>query len=191
MNTSGIAKHYDTLTPSERLALIVDATARGDETERQRLVHSSPSTLRRVPDYQDLAEGLKDLARDHVCELMELVTLFWKAFVVEDIKADRDKGELTAAERALRSRCLLAYCFTVRFDAFQRVCEELHIDAELMLSHLPGFGTIAGSELVMRAMAFSADEAAAFVKSLDGSTVVTVEAVAARMRGFLESRSAL
>ena len=38
MNTNGLARLYDRLTPRERLPLIMAASARGDEMERERLV---------------------------------------------------------------------------------------------------------------------------------------------------------
>ena len=36
MNTNGLAKLYGQLTPKERLPLILAASARGDEAERNR-----------------------------------------------------------------------------------------------------------------------------------------------------------
>lgn len=42
MNTTKLAKHYESLTPEERLPLIIAACCRGDETERARLANSAP-----------------------------------------------------------------------------------------------------------------------------------------------------
>jgi hypothetical protein len=57
VNTNGLAKLYDRLTPHERLPLIVAAAAWGDDQERQRLMGSAPKKLYEVPDYQGLADG--------------------------------------------------------------------------------------------------------------------------------------
>lgn len=42
MNTNTLVRHYDRLTPWERVALVMAAVARGDETERQRLADTAP-----------------------------------------------------------------------------------------------------------------------------------------------------
>ena len=42
MNTNGLARHYGSLTPEERLPLVLAATWRGDGPERARLLASAP-----------------------------------------------------------------------------------------------------------------------------------------------------
>src|SRR6516165_10141249 len=79
MKTDCLARLYDRLTPRERLALIVAATARGDEADRARLVASGPTSLFRVPDYYGLAEGLRSLAVLHVARMLDLAARYWHA----------------------------------------------------------------------------------------------------------------
>jgi hypothetical protein len=37
MNTNGIARHYDRLTPEERVCLILAAAGRGDDADGERI----------------------------------------------------------------------------------------------------------------------------------------------------------
>jgi hypothetical protein len=86
MNTNCLAKLYDRLTPHERLPLIVAASARDDETERQGLAHSAPCDRFRLPDYHGLAEGLLLLSLFHVTQLLDLAVMYWRTTaLLEDI----------------------------------------------------------------------------------------------------------
>jgi hypothetical protein len=62
MTTKKLSRYYQTLTPWERLPLIVAASERGDAVEREQLVRSSLRHGFRVPDYWGLAEELDELA---------------------------------------------------------------------------------------------------------------------------------
>ncbi|MDP2828114.1 MAG: hypothetical protein Q8O37_05865 [Sulfuricellaceae bacterium] len=45
-----VSRHYDKLTPQERLALTVEAMARGDTEESDRLLESCPKQIYRIND---------------------------------------------------------------------------------------------------------------------------------------------
>jgi hypothetical protein len=51
MNTQGLTKMYDQLTPRERLPLIVAASVRADTVERARLVDSAAMVTFAVPPF--------------------------------------------------------------------------------------------------------------------------------------------
>ena len=72
MTTKQQARYYQTLTPWERLTLIVAASVRGDGVEEDRLACSAPKQGFRVPDYWGLAEGLDDLAKQYVLKQLDL-----------------------------------------------------------------------------------------------------------------------
>src|SRR5690348_146268 len=78
MNTNGLANLYDRLTPKERLPLIMAASARGDEVERERLANSAPREGFRLPDYHGLGEGLLLASLFHLLELLDLAALYWQ-----------------------------------------------------------------------------------------------------------------
>src|SRR5262245_58408033 len=87
MNTNGLAKLYDRLSSRERLPLILAASERGDETERERLVRSAPREVFRVPDYFGLGEGLLMQAVFHMTEVLSLSTMYFHA---STLLADRE-----------------------------------------------------------------------------------------------------
>jgi hypothetical protein len=78
MNTNGLAKLYDRLTPKERLPLILAASARGDQTEQDRLAHSAPKKEWRMPDYYGLAEAMLFASLFHLLQLLDVAALFWQ-----------------------------------------------------------------------------------------------------------------
>ena len=79
--TDAIARLYDQLTPKERLALVLEAKARGDETEEQRLRSTCPRRVYSMPDaaftdredmcFARMALALADM-RGLMCELRGL-----------------------------------------------------------------------------------------------------------------------
>jgi hypothetical protein len=188
MNSNALAKLYDRLTPRERLPLIVAASGRGDEVERGRLVQTAPTVAYRLPDYHGLADALSDAALMHMLEVLHLVALFLHASASEERSvppADREQDE-----RWTRIVRLAAYLITARVDAWRRLCGELGIDPEVLLKDLPGYATVEGSEQAARALAFTAEEVAAFLRGGGGKEVrpVTAETYLAELREFLEGR---
>lgn len=51
MNTDCLARCYGTLTPGERVPLLLAASARADAVEQDRLARSAPKHGFRLPDY--------------------------------------------------------------------------------------------------------------------------------------------
>ena len=78
MNTKGLAKQYDKLAPKERLPLIVAASLRGDDLERERLMNSAPRHLYRLPDYHWLADDLQSLVLILNSKLLDLAVSYWR-----------------------------------------------------------------------------------------------------------------
>src|SRR6185312_11045580 len=76
------ARHYETLTPWERLPLIVAASARADVVERERLAHSAPMNGFRVPDYWGLADGVRDLAKLYLIQQLDVAAFYWECTAV-------------------------------------------------------------------------------------------------------------
>src|SRR5262249_47266915 len=70
MNTDRLARHYATLTPAERLPLIMAASARGDEAEYEHLARSAPRVYLQAPDTFYLAEALLLATSLHMMELL-------------------------------------------------------------------------------------------------------------------------
>src|ERR1700680_3357005 len=75
MNTNGLIKHYDLLTPWERLPLTVAALARGDDVEVELLGRSAPKLGLRVGNYWGLLDGLNGLATTYMLRQLDAATI--------------------------------------------------------------------------------------------------------------------
>jgi hypothetical protein len=71
MNANGIAKHYGSLMPEERFRLILAASGRGDEAERDRLAHAGPRITLTMPDHSAYGHAFEELALLVFLELLE------------------------------------------------------------------------------------------------------------------------
>jgi hypothetical protein len=189
MNTKGLAKHYDKLTPWERVPLIIAAGARGDEAEQERLARSAPMTLCRVSDFRGLSEGLHALAHGHMMALLDLAAWYWhiSAMLAECSLGFREEEAKQHEDRLWDTLRLLAYRFVVGMDAWDRLCGELGIDPWALVKDCPGVDTVQGLEEQARMFAFSAEAAAQYVQQRDShAQLSTVNAVVAAMREALQ-----
>jgi hypothetical protein len=185
VNTNGLAKHYGSLTPRERLPLIMAASARGDEQERLRLVTSAPKVAYRVPDYFGLAQALKELSDLHFMELLTLAANYFQALGLTD--SARGAG----AERALDTALLFGYLFKVQLAGWRQFCREYDLEPEICWSCLPGFGTVQRAERIAEEAAFTAEGVARHLQRSGGERagVPTAEDVAAGLRVCFHARA--
>ena len=58
---------------------------------------------------------------------------------------------------------ILAHRFVVRAEGWQLLCAELHLDPEVLPRQLPGYEAVKQMEEVARRVAFSAEEAQAYL----------------------------
>jgi hypothetical protein len=84
MNLSAVARHYDSLTPEERFALILAAGARGDEAEQDRLVQGGAYITLTMPIHAPVARAFNELAWFMYVELLEEVARYDEAFLRAD-----------------------------------------------------------------------------------------------------------
>jgi hypothetical protein len=164
MNTDQLARRYETLTPWERLPLIVAACARGDAVEADRLARSAPRNGFRVPDYWGLAEGLEDLAKLYLLKQLDLAACYWRFAAVPD-REPRGRPSRQDRQRDARRWQLLkmlAHRYVVRADGWRLLCTEMHVDPVVLMKELPGYDAVQQMEQVARLLAFSAEEALAF-----------------------------
>jgi hypothetical protein len=166
MNTDCPAKHYASLTPWERLPLILAASVRADAVERECLIRSAPHHAFRVPDYRGLAEGLNELGTLYLLDQLERIASYWRLEASWDSRAlSSDRREVRQWDkRAGQLKRLLAYRLVVGMESWRLLCAELHIDADVLLRGLPGYEAVQQMEPLARLMAFSAEEALAFLR---------------------------
>jgi hypothetical protein len=84
MNTKSLGKLYDRLTPGERFRLILAASARGDEAERNRLVNAGQRLTLSMPDHAPYAQAFEELAFLVFMELLEDAARYLEAFARAD-----------------------------------------------------------------------------------------------------------
>jgi hypothetical protein len=109
MNTSGLAKHYDRLTPEERFRLILSASGRGDRDEADRLARACGRISMSMQDYAPYAKALMEVAFVTYIDLLEECsrytdTITFNDEALEDKSAQKsDKSEPQNGADAQRS----------------------------------------------------------------------------------------
>lgn len=186
MNTHALTKQYERLTPRERLPLILAASGRGDEVERDRLTRSAPRVLWRVTDYFGRALAFREVADIHFMEMLDLAALYLHSLVTADA---RDEAQ---ANRLFDAALLLGYLVRTQADGWRRFCGEYQLDPDLCWSVLPGYRTVGRAEAVAQSAAFTEEGATRYL-AREGKTegqLVTIASIAAELRRCLESRAA-
>lgn len=192
MNTNGLAKLYEHLTPKERLPLIIAASARGDEVERDRLAHSAPREGFRLPDYHGLSEGMELVSLFHLLELLDAAALYWQTGgMLAEWEVLTEEGEDKPPKRLRATVGVFAYVFTTKLDGWRRFCSEFKVDPDLLMSELPGYDTVKRTEEAARIAACTPEEATAWMRQRGDETAeaLTVETVAASLWAFVNSRA--
>ena len=164
MTTKQLARYYQTLTPWERLPLIVAACQRGDAVEEERVARSAPQNGFQLPDSWGLAEGLDDLAKQYVLKQLDLAVWYWRltGLMEREPWSRPSRQDQQREERRWQLVRMLAYRFMVRAEGWQLLCAELHLDPEVLPRQLPGYEAVKQMEEVARRVAFSAEEAQAY-----------------------------
>src|SRR5437763_1971729 len=94
MNTNALAKHYGSLTPLERLPLLMAASVRGDEAEWQRLVMSAPKVTYRVPHQFGTGMALGEVSNLHFMEALHLSAMLLGTLLSKLATEKADLGPL-------------------------------------------------------------------------------------------------
>jgi hypothetical protein len=138
------------------------------------------------------AEGLLLLTLFHVIGQLDLGLAFWNA---RALAADADADPASARGRAHADRLwdlvqFLGYKLRVEADAWQQLHAELHTDPDGLLRDLPAYDTLQRTEQAARALPWTADEAAAYLKRLGpgDAAAPTVEGALKAMHAFLDQR---
>jgi hypothetical protein len=186
VNTNGLAKHYDKLTPRERLSLIVAASGRGDEAEQDRLVRSAPRVGYSVPDFFGRAQAFVEVSVLHLMKLLDLAGLYFRALGLADSMID-DKQ----SERMLDCAMLSGFLFNVKLAGWRLFCAGENIDPEVCWTPLPGYSTVKEAERMAEHTAFSPEGVVAYMKRAgrDYRDPPTAEQVAVGLRETLEERA--
>jgi hypothetical protein len=80
MNASAVAKNYTVLTPEERFRLILAASGRGDEVERDRLANAGGRLTLTTRDHAPYSHAFEEVALLVFIELLEEAARYGDAF---------------------------------------------------------------------------------------------------------------
>jgi hypothetical protein len=154
MNTKTLARHYDKLTPHERLPLIQAAHERGDRAEAERLAHSAPLIAWDLPDYHGLAEAFRLLCLAHLAEQLAGTVRLLLALhpaARQQLAAGREAEGRPEDARELLGRVVRQ--MTASADGWERFCAGMHLDPEALLRHCPDYRLVKGAEEAARSLA--------------------------------------
>ncbi len=100
MKADRLTKNYDCLTPEERCCLILAASGRGDEAERNRLVRAGRRITLSMADHAPYAHAIEELALLSFIELQEDAARYLDAFTRagDDSDWSCDKEEQTEVD---------------------------------------------------------------------------------------------
>jgi hypothetical protein len=152
MNTNALAKHYATLSLRERLPLIMAASRRGDEVERERLATSAPKVGWSVPDYFGLSMAFAEVSNLHLMELLDLAAVYFRALGLADSHSLSEEQR----ERMNDAALMFGYLLKVNLAGWRQFCAENGFDPDLCWSCLPGFEPVRRAEGEAGRVAFTA-----------------------------------
>jgi hypothetical protein len=175
MTADAVAKQYKLLTPEERFRLILAASGRGDDAERERLVRASGRIHLTMPDYSPYANALQDISLMIFIELLAESAQFLWASALADQEDDRDaatRGEADpdmdddepetaelefANERKLRLALAAGYVLRTKAEGWKQFCERWDNPPFLLWEDLPGFDRFQSALKLTDVMAFTAE----------------------------------
>jgi hypothetical protein len=175
MNTSAIRKHYDKLTPRERLTAFLAADLRDDDDEVRAIAYSAEPVERRK--LEEVRIRLIILALSIACEQWRLAAnLLFLAC------SESDEWSETAG--------VAAYGFTTRAEAWRVLCKEYGIDGAALWDKLDCDSTgLAMHELIMGKVAYSQEETAEVLKArgMDADKLLTVDTLVSGWRRLVST----
>lgn len=171
MNINKLRKNYDGLTMLERLALADNAEGRDDEPEIRAINAASPKESLRQVDFYDLMREITTLRLCNLIVRLSYIIQFDFFSMHSEFELLKEKPDLEREERLFNNARMVAFLFIRTKDSWQTVNDELGLrpnyDKEIS-EFLFSFETLKEKEDLMRAMAFTEEEAKEFNKKLNG-----------------------
>ncbi len=174
MNIKALRKDYQNLSVKQRLAILDNAIARGDDSEAQAIANASPRKTFTQTDYGELYE---EINRIRFCNLIVrlgyIMTFdFGTHFELENLN---NKSSLQRETAILNHLRLTAFLYVRATDAWKAVNEELGLrndwDAEIG-QFLFSIKLLQAKDAMMREFAFSEDEARAYLFKQTGKAEI-------------------
>ncbi len=118
MSTTRLARHYPSLRPDERLALMLAAAARGDDAEHQRLVAAAPRVAFTTIDTFPRALAFRETLNRFRAERLELAARFFQTKRLAEDYDEAPGGRMGNVAR------VYGYLLLATRDGWDRFCEQ-------------------------------------------------------------------
>jgi hypothetical protein len=167
MKAPPLAKNYSLLTPEERFRLILAASGRGDEAERDRLARTADRINLSMQHHAPWMHAFSELSLFMFIELLEEAACYLNSFRYlhskEQEGSDEDDGELDPEEQAKIDEMIhdvdvtlaLGYWVRAKAEGWKYFCEKLNIPPFLLWEDLPGFGRLQSALDLAKKTAFT------------------------------------
>ena len=163
MKAPPLVKNYTCLTPEERFRLILAASGRGDEVEKDRLVNAGGRIALSMPDHSPFAHAFNELSLLTFIELLDDAAFYQRCFdFADDVRDifddDEDEAEDDAVEethsqvdesldpgkdrtsfRTLDVTLAAGYMLRTKANGWKLFCERMNVPPFLHWDMLPGF----------------------------------------------------
>ena len=144
MNPNTLTKQYGYINPEERFRLIMAASGRGDETERDRLAKSGSRMTVSIQDHAPFALAFSDLGNWTFIDLVEDASQYLSSFMDRretDFSEDFEptEEEMAACETDRRLWLAEGYLLKTKADGWKLFCERLNVPPFVIWQQLPGF----------------------------------------------------
>jgi len=174
MNTNAIRKHYDKLTPRERLTAFLAADLRDDDDEVRAIAYSAEPVERRK--LEEVRIRLIILALSVACEQWrQAANLLFLAC------SESDEWSETVG--------IAAYGFTTRAEAWRVLCKDYGIDGAALFDqlHCDSF-ELTMYETLMSQVTYSQEETAEVFRArgMDAEKLITIDTLVSAWRTAIE-----
>jgi hypothetical protein len=144
MNPNTLTKQYGFISPEERFRLIMAASSRRDEVERDRLAKSGTRMTVSIQDHAPFALAFSEVGTMMYIDLVEDASMYLSSYMDrgETEFSDDDEPteeEMAAWEKDFRFRLAEGYLLKAKADGWKLFCERLNVPPFVIWEHLPGF----------------------------------------------------
>jgi hypothetical protein len=183
MNANAVARNYGRLTPEERFRLILAASGRSDEAERERLVNAGERIKLTMPDHYPYANAFDELALEMLFDLLEWAACYFDAFIRADEACEifgddepegdkegesaeaedapgpaQEAGERPAWQRAHDMALACGFILRTRADGWKLFCERMNVPPFLLWEVYPGFDRLQRALALAETAAFTPED---------------------------------
>jgi hypothetical protein len=146
----GLERHYDKLSPRERVAMITAAWMRSDDAEAMRLIDGAPQRQYVMGEHVWLGTALRQVELVYLSHQLDTAVTFWRTLGMAESVADDERSE-----RLLLGARALAFRMVQASDGWKLFCEELGVPAPGYIEQAPMYRNVADTLDAARLMAFS------------------------------------